>query len=369
MKMTWKSGLVVAGLAAGLLAGCGAEDKAVTRTPEQIAADKAAEERAAAEKAAAEKAAAEKAAAEKFAAEQAALDKLVTDPVTLTVTAPAGTSVSYVAESASTQDIDMGGMAFSVVSKTKAEVTMTITAVDDAGVRAVAVKFDRVSGSMESAMMGGTISYDTGDPAGNADPMGMGIDKVLSALGGETVTANMDAKGNVSDISGIQAIVDGATAGNPMLAQFVSAADMTETVRGFFSKLPDEPVATGGTWNHDLNMKPRPGMSLDIASVMTAGAIDGRTASYTAVTKITAGEGTAEGTSIDESASQGEGKISRADGLLVETSGENVMKVTMPNPQMPGSSMSVAVKSTSSVKRVEATADDAADSAGDDSGE
>ena len=46
-------------------------------------------------------------------------------------------------------------------------------------------------------------------------------------------------------IEGAQAIVDGATGGNPMLAQFVNKSGIEETIRVVFARLPDAGVAKG----------------------------------------------------------------------------------------------------------------------------
>lgn len=138
---------------------------------------------------------------------------------------PAGTQYAYAISSTNTISMEIPGMGpISMGVNTGMDVTLSATGT----LREFTITIDDISFSMDLPDMG----MDLPQPD-------------LSTIKGSTMTAQLGARGEVTDVSGIEGI--------PALEQMGGADGFKETLRSLFLYLPEGGLEPGATWSHEAS--------------------------------------------------------------------------------------------------------------------
>ncbi len=373
--------LAVGLLTVATLAGCAGTENEMAKSPEKdAAAETAAAEQATADRLAAEKAAAdevaanveaaaraaeEKAAAEaaaavaqQAAAEQAAADaeaaRLAADaaaavadaqggPIEIRIRLEKGQQFAFRQTMEMNQDMDMGGMQISTIIGMTSDYAYTVTDVTESGDMQVAVKFGQIKGSFENPMVG-SLEFDSEKEAEESgNPMIDMMASMFTANAGQEIGITMTPNGEITDVTGVDALVERLLENNPMAGAMGGAMDaetmsesMKQMIGGQLGALPSEAISVGDSWKVERAMGQ---MGMDVA--MT---IDNTLASVSAtelvvdseITATLSGGQMAQMITVDEFTGTSTTTYSRNDGLVLLSTAKMNMTASMDTGQGAG---------------------------------
>jgi hypothetical protein len=200
--------------------------------------------------------------------------------------------------------------------------------------------------------------------------------QAMAELAGKTFKATVAANGKVTAIDGIDAMLKAAREkagpmGGQMLAGVLSDGALKQLVASTFGPLPKEPVAVGGTWQGEedprggeqLPMQRQVTLTLEKADATTAEIKMSGTINSAPKKEEGAEAGndeTAEARRMMQEAKIENGKVagtvvlSRQDGFVVRAESVVSMDVLAQGPM---GEMAIAVKSTTTLERQDAKAE------------
>jgi hypothetical protein len=167
---------------------------------------------------------------------------------------------------------------------------------DVGGVKTLKTTYDRIAMSMSSP--NGDINIDTDHPSADtaslANPMQM-MGGMFNALKGKSFIMKVDAEGNITEVSGLNELVQSMVANmpveekmKPMMLQMFSAQfneeSMKQSFANAFNIFPGKPVKVGDTWEKKNAMK---GMAnMDMNTTYTVRDIKGDTVTLDSRSKL-----------------------------------------------------------------------------------
>ncbi|MEM1444704.1 MAG: DUF6263 family protein [Planctomycetota bacterium] len=145
------------------------------------------------------------------------------------------------------------------------EMTTTVDAQPDDGVYSLTVTYDRVEAEVNGPM--GPGSWKTGDPSPR-NPMLVGF----AAMDGKKLTYDYHTSGDVTNLEGTEAIIEGALGGTPeamrpqmreMFESQLGTEQMSEMIKAGHGMYPDKAVEVGETWQQAMDIGGMVPMSVD----------------------------------------------------------------------------------------------------------
>jgi hypothetical protein len=306
------------------------------------------------------------------------------DPVDLRITTTKGTTAWFRHETKQEQAIDMGGQQMDMVSTMTVAVELTVKDVDDKGQLVVQARIARVQGTMTLPMLG-DIEYDSAVPAedageGGDDGTGMpdlgGVGRAMGSLKDAALTATIAPNGKVVSLDGAEKAIDGARkVAGPMLTQMLGGqlneSVLERLISGAFGHRPDAPIAVLGSWQHadvpqgnrvrvrtklDLTLAKvdADAFDIDVKGIVEKAESDPAKADAGDEDEGDEAREMMKNMKISNGTSVGSLRISRQDGLVLESKNVSKMDIEAPSPM--GGDMAIAMTQTITAKRTTAEA-------------
>lgn len=286
------------------------------------------------------------------------------------------------------QNIDLGGQEMESGGTIDWAYQVLVKSVADDGTVGLEVRIERIKGSISVPMMG-DFEFDSatdkpaaGEAKAEDEDSGMGmpdfsaVGKVVAKFAGKTVKATVDAKGTVkldeeSKTMIESSVGDGMSAG--MAGQFVSVHEFESLIEESIGHRPDKALAVGEKWTKEHTEGPQQ-MPMTSKVEMTLTKSDDEAFEITSAGTIDKQEAKGDkaddkGDDDDEGAAMARemmksmkiknGKvvssqrISRKDGLVLESQGTTSFDMTMDSPMGQGE-MNIGMKMTHTLKRTTA---------------
>jgi hypothetical protein len=287
-------------------------------------------------------------------------------------TAKKGTVAHFLQTTKQEQAIDMDGQTMDMGNTVHYALKLAVTDVAEGGNLTVEVHMLRVHGVLVLPMMG-EVEFDSTKPAGEDDGFGMGaLGDAMTSLAGKKFSATVTPFGKVDKVEGLDAILEearnkGGQMGGQMLAGSLSEDALQGIVNNAFGVLPEAPIGVGKTWTKEEAEKARRTpvqnkMEMTLTSfgdeafeIETKGTVekaagDGPSLEGMEGEEAAMAKEMMAGLKIKNGKIAGKQKVSRKDGLMVESSSVISMDLEMPNP-MGGGDMVIAMKTTMTTKR------------------
>jgi len=239
--------------------------------------------------------------------------------------------------------MDMGGMQMSTVIGMTSDYAYTVTDVTESGDMQVAVKFGQIKGSFENPMVG-SLEFDSEKEAEESgNPMIDMMASMFTANAGQAIGITMTPNGEITDVTGVDALVERLLENNPMAGAMGGAMDaetmsesMKQMIGGQLGALPSEAISVGDSWKVERAMGQ---MGMDVA--MT---IDNTLASVSAtemvvdseITATLSGGQMAQMITVDEFTGTSTTTYSRKDGLVLLSTAKMNMTASMDTGQGAG---------------------------------
>ncbi len=263
------------------------------------------------------------------------------------------------------------------------ELTWTCTSAGTDGTTQWDVLFGAVRGTITNPMLGDEFSFDSTEPAGDAESPAAMIAKALGAMTNKTAKLTLSARGSVQKVDGLKEMLDTMLAGvgeEDMTGQLLSTMFSDETITQSWSMaipaMPEGGVAVGESWNAGVTFSAGPGQTLELKTknTLTKATADDvhvtmklvfdfkefvREMATKAAAEAGREIGPEETAKMEEMLGQmtmdfsgtGTARFGRKDGLLAESSMDMTMKVEMGEE---AGGMAIEQKITSGMKRVDA---------------
>ena len=233
-----------------------------------------------------------------------------------------------------TQDMDMQGMQLSTVMKMTSDYVYDVLDVTEAGTADVRISFGRVHGSMENPMFG-AIEFDSEKEAEETgNPMIDAMAGAFTVTSGLSVEITMDAKGEISSVRGVEKLVEKMLEANPMAAMGGMDAEsmgdqMKENLRSLTGDYPADAIGVGSTWEISRNMS-QMGMEISMSSKNKVTSLDADAVVVDAdITGDMGGGQMAQMFTVDDFSGTSTTTISRADGLVKQSTAKMKMKASI----------------------------------------
>jgi hypothetical protein len=165
--------------------------------------------------------------------------------------------------------------------------TFATQAVAEDGVATVKVTYDTVSFKQVSPL--GNVEYDSTNPPAQINPLAKGF----AALAGQTFTMKVTSLGKITEIQGLDAMIDGimkkldipegpskATIEKSIRVQFGEDA-LRDNMESLLRIYPDKPVSVGDTWATKISLSKGFPMVLDNTFMLKDAAADVATVGLT----------------------------------------------------------------------------------------
>ncbi len=146
----------------------------------------------------------------------------------------------------------MMGMSNDVGQKFDFYLKQEVKSVAEDGSADIEVTYDRIVYEINMALMGQKITYDSEiDEPGGANPMADAMDPVV----GKSFTMKLDKRGQVLEVTGLEAILDGmAASGGEANMEAFKPENIKKTMQGIQAIYPDVLVGEGDTWGAETDL-------------------------------------------------------------------------------------------------------------------
>jgi hypothetical protein len=206
-------------------------------------------------------------------------------------------------------------------TSSKMNFVYTLEVTDDAGsVKTLKTTYDRIA--LNTSMPNGDINIDSDNPSSDTGSMIFSIKmmrEMYNSLKGKSFTMKVDAEGNITEVSGLNELVESIVANisveekmKPMMLQMFSTQfndeSMKQSFANAFNIFPGKPVKVGDTWEKKNAMK---GMvNMDMNTTYTVREIKGDTVTLDSKSKLNSANISGEQT--------GTSRIDAGTGLVME---------------------------------------------------
>jgi len=314
-------------------------------------------------------------------------------PVALKLGLAKGDAVYFKTTTNMEQNIDMGGQPMEMGNQIMQTTEVKVVDVDDKGVVTVDVKIHAVRGTMAMPMGMGDLEFDStkkeepadADEGGGMMPNMAGVKQALTALAGKTLRAKVAGNGELIEVTGITELVQEAQKkagrmGAQMLGGSLNEGVIKRNIQDCFGTLPKEPTALGGTWKKQSSQAGSRGMPMlfdvtlkleradaERAAIQATGTIAIAPKKEDAKDETKKKKEDKEGEEDEMAAVQREmmanlkvengkvtglAEVSRKDGMVIKSTSEMAMDLSMPGPM--GGDMKIQQKSKTVTERTTA---------------
>ncbi len=254
------------------------------------------------------------------------------------------------------------------------EVELEITSVAADGAAEFEIRYLSARGSLELPMVG-LVEFDTreDDDAEDDNPMSSQVRRGLTQWVGKCARGKLDAKGRLVAMPGLAEGVAKAAGqggmGRTMTAQFTDAASLQRQVGELFARLPENPIAIGGSFGAEETHAIGGGTRMTTVATGKLDKIDGDVAVLTFKGTITAaapsetpdaaddGDPAARmrrSMRVENGKFEGEERIDRKTGWKVGSKSKSTMAMSMASPMGGEERMQMSSTTTSNVERLPA---------------
>lgn len=304
------------------------------------------------------------------------------DKVDLAVTSTKNLTLWFQETQVMEQTIEFSGQEQQVSGTTHHVLSVAVEDIDADGRLHLAVKIERIHGSMTVPMMG-DLEFDSAKPAAEEEDDGGGMfgmgnmTKAMTAGAGHAFKAVVGRDGKVVELKDTEKLLaESKKSGGGMRGPGggMNEAGLTRRVEGLFGLRPAEAVAVGSKWPHQETEKDGP-FAMTVTREVTLAKVEGdqfvlestgsasKSEADPAKQPATKTEGDDESEDddarqremlanmkIEGSKASGTSTISRKDGFMVRGAGETSMTMKMPSPMGAGE-MTIDMKFKTTLER------------------
>lgn len=176
------------------------------------------------------------------------------DPVTLRLSLPTGQSLFFRQTFARTQTTELRGQELVFETRVEHTLRLAVTKVEADGVAVADLEVLRTKGAMSFPGSIGEVEFDSACPA---EPDEQGIGPVMCAFAGHRYVVRIARNGDVLDVKGADEVLaavakEAEGMGKQLLAAQVTVAALQNVAQTLVGRLPEAPVAAGGSWTRQL---------------------------------------------------------------------------------------------------------------------
>ena len=258
------------------------------------------------------------------------------------------------------QDMDMGGMQMSTVMDMTSDYTYKVDDVTEAGDMKVTVNFGRIKGSFDNPMMG-SLEFDSEKEAEETgNPMVDMMASMFTANAGQSIGITMQADGEITEVTGIEEMIEKLMENNPMAGMQggmdteTMSKSMKEMIGSQLGALPKEPLGVGESWKIERAMG-QMGMDVNMTIDNTLKSVDDQEAVIdSTITAELSGGQMAAMLTVDEFTGTSTTTVSRKDGLVLSSKANMNMKASMDAGAQGQGGMTMVIETA--VERIPVTA-------------